>query len=323
MKRSTLIGAGIVIISLLALFTVFMLNFGQASHRASSRGPQNAIGVVYVSGTITSGGSGSDLFGGLTAGSNTVMAQIRKAKDDPEVKAVVVRINSPGGSAAASQEIAEEIKKLREAGKIVVTSMGDTAASGGYWIAANTDRIVANPGTLTGSIGVITQLQNLEELYDKIGISYETFTSGPHKDMGSSARSLTDEEREIFQAMVDDIFQQFVSVVAEGRGMTREEVLQLADGRIFTGRQAQEVGLVDDLGTSTTPSTSPPKWPAWAPITWSRNLFAPPSSGFSRVSHNPPKPHWHQSPRGLLYSIDNLQLSIDKGGQGDCRVKKV
>ena len=314
MKRSTLIGAGIVIISLLALFTVFMLNFGQASHRASSRGPQNAIGVVYVSGTITSGGSGSDLFGGLTAGSNTVMAQIRKAKDDPEVKAVVVRINSPGGSAAASQEIAEEIKKLREAGKIVVTSMGDTAASGGYWIAANTDRIVANPGTLTGSIGVITQLQNLEELYDKIGISYETFTSGPHKDMGSSARSLTDEEREIFQAMVDDIFQQFVSVVAEGRGMTREEVLQLADGRIFTGRQAQEVGLVDDLGNFHDAIDIAAQMAGlgtdylvkeFVRTTPLQRLL----QGFGITLQNLIGPN---SPRGLLYSpIDNLQLTID------------
>lgn len=244
MKRTTLIGAGIILISIIAL----VANFTIGGPSTASKEPPNAVGIIYVSGSIVSGGSSSDLLGGVTAGSHTIMDQIRRAKDDPKVKAVVIRINSPGGSAAASQEIGDEIIKLREAGKIVLTSMGDMAASGGYWIAATTDRIMANSTTLTGSIGVITQLQNLQELYDRLGISFETFTSGPHKDMGSAARSLTEEEREIFQVMVDDIFQQFVDIVAQGRHLPKEEVEELADGRIFTGRQAQELGLVDDLG---------------------------------------------------------------------------
>lgn len=314
MKRSTLIGAGIVLISLLALFTAFTLGLGRPSQISSGLGGQNAVGVIYISGTITSGGSGSDLFGGLTAGSNTIMAQIRKAKDDPEVKAVVIRINSPGGSAAASQEIAEEVKKLREAGKVVVTSMGDTAASGGYWIAAHTDRIVANPGTLTGSIGVITQLQNLEELYDKIGISYETFTSGPHKDMGSSARSLTDEERQIFQSMVDDIFRQFVAVVAEGRGMTEEEVLKLADGRVFTGRQALEVGLVDDLGNFHDAIDIAAQMAGLGPDYRVKEFIrrTPLQQLLQGLGINLPYLTGTTPPRGLLYfPIENLQLTID------------
>ena len=244
MKRTTLIGAGIILISIIALVAIFTIG----GPSTASKEPPNAVGIIYVSGSIVSGGSSSDLLGGVTAGSHTIMDQIRRAKDDPKVKAVVIRINSPGGSAAASQEIGDEIIKLREAGKIVLTSMGDMAASGGYWIAATTDRIMANSTTLTGSIGVITQLQNLQELYDRLGISFETFTSGPHKDMGSAARSLTEEEREIFQVMVDDIFQQFVDIVAQGRHLPKEEVEELADGRIFTGRQAQELGLVDDLG---------------------------------------------------------------------------
>ena len=244
MKRTTLIGAGIILISIMALMAVFALK----GPKTTPTETPNAIGVIYISGTIVSGGSGGQLLGNSTAGSHTIMDQIRQAKDDPKIKAVVIRINSPGGSAAASQEIGDEIRKLREAGKIVLTSMGDMAASGGYWIAATTDRIMANSTTLTGSIGVITQLQNLQELYDKLGISFETFTSGPHKDMGSDSRPLTEEERAIFQEMVDDIFQQFVDVVAQGRGMTEEEVRELADGRIFTGRQALDLGLIDDLG---------------------------------------------------------------------------
>lgn len=206
-----------------------------------------AVAVIFVEGIITGGRSQGDWFG-VSAGSHTIMEQLRRAREDSEVRAVVLRINSPGGSAAASQEISQEIMRLKETGKPVVASMGDAAASGGYWIAASADAIVANPATITGSIGVIMELQNWQELYDKIGIDFNIIKSGPHKDMGSSARELTAEERDILQGMVDDIHRQFVTVVAEGRNMPREEVQKLADGRIFTGQQAYELGLVDHLG---------------------------------------------------------------------------
>jgi len=208
-----------------------------------------AVGLVFLEGVITTGASGSGLLGSVL-GSDSVLAELRKAREDPATRAVVLRINSPGGSAAGSQEIAREVRRLREAGKVVVASLGDVAASGAYWVASAAQHIVANPGTITGSIGVIMEVQNLEGLYGKLGIRYETIKSGPHKDMGSPSRPLEPEERAILQGMVDDIFQQFVDAVVQGRAgkVTREQVLALADGRVFTGRQALEKGLVDELG---------------------------------------------------------------------------
>jgi protease-4 len=144
--------------------------------------------------------------------------------------------------------VGEEIKKLRQSGKPVIASMGDVAASGGYWLAAVTDKIYANPATLTGSIGVYIPYSNWEELFKKVGIRSEKIKSGPHKDILSPDRSLTDEERVILQAMVDDLYEQFVSVVAEGRQLDKATVRKLADGRIYTGNQAKALGLVDELG---------------------------------------------------------------------------
>ncbi len=160
----------------------------------------------------------------------------------------MLRINSPGGTPAAAQEISEEIAAVRAAGKVVVTSMADVAASGAYWIAATTDHIMADAGTTTGSIGVIWQVPNYEELYRKFGIDYVTFASGAHKDMGSSSRPLTPEEEDIMRAMIDEMYNQFVDTVAGGRRMPREKVVALADGRVYTGSQAKENGLVDSLG---------------------------------------------------------------------------
>ncbi|WP_418791153.1 signal peptide peptidase SppA [Phosphitispora sp. TUW77] len=233
--------AGIILLSLVAAIVS-----GPESKDKVSGG--EVIGVIYVEGVISgSRGEGSVFSTGMASG-HSIMEQLREAGEDNGVKAVLLRINSPGGSAAASQEIGNELDKLRKQGKIVVASMGDVAASGGYWLAAKADKIVADPATLTGSIGVIMETQSLQELFDKIGITPETIKSGAHKDMGSVNRPLTPEERDILQHMVDDIYQQFVDVVAEGRKMEREKVLELADGRIFTGRQAKEKGLVDELG---------------------------------------------------------------------------
>ena len=206
------------------------------------------VALIHVEGVIV-GGRGQGGLLGDGSGMDSVIRQIQAARDDETVRAVVLRINSPGGSAPASQEVGEELKKLRSAGKPVVASMGDIAASGGYWIAALCDRIYANPGTITGSIGIYIPYANYEELFKKIGVHGEKIKSGPHKDMLSPERPMTAAERAILQEMVDDLYDQFVAVVAEGRKMEPDRVRRLADGRIYTGRQAKKLGLVDEMGT--------------------------------------------------------------------------
>jgi len=233
---------GVVVIS---FFVAAVLQRGNNVSAGKAGGGR--IGVIYIEGPIIGGEDVYGLFGAYS-GSESIMARLRMATEDPSVKAVILRVNSPGGSAAASQEIAEEVERLRASGKPVVVSMADVAASGAYWISAKADKIVSNPATITGSIGVIMSVQNYVELYEKLGIEMENITSGKHKDMGSPSRPLTDEERQILKSMVNDIYQQFVEAVAEGRNMKVEEIEKLADGRIFTGRQALELGLVDELG---------------------------------------------------------------------------
>ena len=205
------------------------------------------IAIVYVDGMIVGGRGQVGLFteGG---GTDALIRQLHTARDDESVKAIILRINSPGGTVPASQEVGEELKKIRATGKPVITSMADMAASGGYWLAACTDKIYANPSTITGSLGVYMPYSNWEELYKKIGVSQEKIKSGPHKDILSPDRQLTEEERAIIQVMVDDMYNQFVEVIAEGRHLDLAKVRELADGRIYTGRQAKEVGLVDELG---------------------------------------------------------------------------
>lgn len=239
------------VVGIIAAVLLFSLVIALVSRPQSGEiiGNKNngAIGVIYIEGVITSGSAQGGIFGG-EAGSGDLLEQIRQARGDNNTKVVLLRINSPGGSAAASQEIGEEIDRLKQSGKKVVVSMGDVAASGGYWIAAKADEIVANPATMTGSIGVIMETPNLQKLYDKIGVRQETIKSGPYKDIGSTSRPMTPEERAILQGMVNDIYEQFIDVVAEGRKLNRDKVRKLADGRIFTGRQAKELGLVDKMG---------------------------------------------------------------------------
>ncbi|RJX19139.1 MAG: signal peptide peptidase SppA [Ammonifex sp.] len=206
------------------------------------------IAVVYIQGIITTQTISGGPFGGSTAGIRGVVDALRRVEEDPAIKAVVLRLDSPGGSAAASQEVAAQVERVKKAGKKVVVSMGDVAASGAYWIAAGADRIVADPATVTGSIGVLIETIQVTGLYGKIGVNKEVVKSGPFKDMGSESRPMTAEERTILQKMVDDIYDQFVDRVAQGRNMRREQVLVLADGRVFTGRQAKSAGLVDELG---------------------------------------------------------------------------
>ncbi len=165
------------------------------------------IAVIYVDGVIM-GGRGQGTLFGESGGTDQIIKQLHEAGKDSSVKVILLRINSPGGSAPASQEVGEELKKIRSAGKPIVTSMGDMAASGGYWLAACTDKIYANPATLTGSIGVYMPYANWEELYKKIGIYQEKIKSGPHKDILSPERMITNEERAIIQTMVDDMYNQ-------------------------------------------------------------------------------------------------------------------
>ncbi len=168
---------------------------------------------------------------------------------DPLVKAIVVRIDSPGGGVAPSQEIYNAVKRVRqEQNKTVVASMGTVAASGGYYIAVATDRILANPGTLTGSIGVIMQMANFQELLETIGVKSVVVKTGKFKDLGSPFRPMTEDDRQVLESVMNDTLSQFIEAVAEGRSMDSAEVEQLADGRVFTGRQAKAVLLVDEIG---------------------------------------------------------------------------
>jgi protease-4 len=192
------------------------------------------VGVIEIEGTI------------LT--SEPTVENIREFGKDDGIRAIVLRIESPGGGVAAAQEIYDALVRVREQGKPIVASMGGVAASGGYYVACAADSIVANAGTLTGSIGVIMRLPNMEGLLKKIGVRYEVIKTGEFKDTGSISRPLTAEERALLEEMLDDIHDQFTTVVSEERGIAKDEVARFADGRVMSGRQAQEMGLVDRLG---------------------------------------------------------------------------
>ena len=173
---------------------------------------------------------------------------IHAYQKDDRVRALVLRVDSPGGGVVASQEIHDAVVEFRESGRVVVTSMGTVAASGGYYVAAPSDLILANPGTLTGSIGVIMSMANFEGLLEKVGVQSVTIKAGKNKDIGSPFREMTAPERRILQGVIDDIHDQFIEAVARGRGREIAEIRPLADGRIFTGKQAVAEGLVDELG---------------------------------------------------------------------------
>ncbi len=169
---------------------------------------------------------------------------------EPHISAIVVRLNTPGGGVAASQEVYEKVKKIADENKKpVIASMGGVAASGGYYIALGADTIMANPGTATGSIGVIMSYPVVEELLEKLGVDYETVKSAELKDSGSPFRGMKSNEREYFQSLIDDLHSQFVEAVAEGRNISRQQAETYANGKVYSGRQARENGLVDLLGT--------------------------------------------------------------------------
>ena len=186
---------------------------------------------------------------GVITDSRETIEELRRFRDNPSIKAVVLRIDSPGGGVVPSQEIHTEVLKARKDGRLrVVASMGNLAASGGYYIAAATDKIVANPGTLTGSIGVIMELANVQGLLEKVGVQSVVIKSGRYKDLASPFRAMSKEDRALLQRVLDDVHDQFIQAVAAGRALKVEEVRPLADGRIFTGRQARTAKLVDELG---------------------------------------------------------------------------
>jgi protease-4 len=212
------------------------------SSAVSSSGSGDAVAIVRVEGAITSSDS-SEFTGAATSG--VVIADLEAAAEDDSVKAVVLRVDSPGGTVTGSSQIYEVIRDYE---KPVVVSMAGLAASGGYQISAPADYIFARPDTFTGSIGVILTLFNAEKLIDEIGLDVILFTSGPNKSMGSTWEDITPEQQQIFEALIDESYEEFVKIVADGRGMGMETVRELADGRIYSGRQAVDNGLVDELG---------------------------------------------------------------------------
>jgi len=185
---------------------------------------------------------------GMLMDSQNIVRQLSNYRHNPNVRGIVLRIDSPGGAVAPAQEIYSEIMKLKAAHKTVYASMGTVAASGGYYIACAADYVLANPGTLTGSIAAVMAFSNIEELTDKIGIKPIIIKSGKYKDVGSPLRGMKPEERKLLQSVVDDVHQQFVQAVAKGRGLPVSEVNEIADGRIMTGQQALTLKLVDEMG---------------------------------------------------------------------------
>jgi len=232
-RKRILIGLG-VIAGLLIFFFAILFMIGRYSGGKSSRFAfGDKIAIVEVKGVITQ--------------SSGIIEELQQYLEDDGVKAIILRIDSPGGGVGPAQEIYREIIKIKSKKK-VVTSMGSVAASGGYYIACASNLIVANPGTITGSIGVIMQFSNFEELLKKIGIKGVVLKSGEHKDIGSPFREMTPEEKRIMQEVLDNVHQQFIQAVAEGRKLDRSKVVQIADGRIMTGEQAKNLGLVDQMG---------------------------------------------------------------------------
>jgi protease IV len=233
MKRHPLVIGLIVLIGLAVLF--FIIVYSGTMLQAGGGFLDNRIALIKIEGVILD--------------SSETIDELRQYRDSSGIRAIILRIDSPGGGVVPSQEIYEEVKRIRDEGsKKVVVSMGTVAASGGYYIASASNRIVANAGTLTGSIGVIMELANVEGLFKKIGVESMVIKSGRNKDIGSPFRKMQPEERAFLQNLMDDVHDQFIQAVAEGRGMPEEKIRKMADGSVFTGRQAKALGLVDDIG---------------------------------------------------------------------------
>jgi protease-4 len=231
--RVALVAIGVSVgILVLFLGTIWVLMATVSEDGLPTGGPK--VAVVEIEGIIVDG--------------TAAVRELREHADNSAIKAIVLRINSPGGVVAPTQEIFSAIQRARKAGKPVVATLGAVAASGGYYVAAAADRIYANPGTLTGSIGVVMQMANIEGLLKKVGVEYVVVKAGAYKDVGNFARTMSPEERKMLQALLDDVYSQFVDAVAEGRGLERKEVLAFAEGRIYSGQQALALKMVDEMG---------------------------------------------------------------------------
>lgn len=229
-----------------AVFILFRQSAAQKGKTSLNFFSKDFIAVVRIYGPISISSEYPNF--GFSRDADRIVNKLHKLNANRNVKAVVLRINSPGGSVAAVQEICQEVNRLRNSNKIVVASIGDIAASGGYYIASQADKIVADPGSITGSIGAKIELTNMQELLKKIGLRFDSITSGKYKDIGSPFRELLPDEKEILQNITNDAYSQFLGAVAQGRKMDMEKLKKLADGRIFSGSQAKNLGLVDELG---------------------------------------------------------------------------
>jgi len=230
------VGAMLFFAALLAAYAMYTLAY-----------PQECVGVIEVDGTIGIKSSSGGLFGTPTVGSEDIVRQIEDAESRSEVKAVVFEVNSPGGSVVASKEIYEATRDMK---KPKVSYFREVAASGGYYISAGSDYIVSEPDALTGSIGVITTMEDMSGLFSKLGINYTVLKSGEMKDMGNPSRPVTEKEKQLMQEIINEIFDEFKRVVEEGRGnkLNKEKFEEILDARIMTGKQALDVGLVDAIG---------------------------------------------------------------------------
>ncbi|WNY28772.1 hypothetical protein MmiEs2_09750 [Methanimicrococcus stummii] len=233
--------AALVLILVVFVSAIYIAADGSSGSISSG----NKVAVIHISGPMY---TGELPYGSGYAGSDSIAAHIRAAVDNSSVKAIVLRIDSPGGTGSCSQEINAEIERAQSSGKPVVTSMGDQATSAAYYVASQTDYIYATPSTITGSIGVYTVHYDKSAAYDEAGIDVTMIKSGEMKDTGADFRPMTAAEEKYLQSVIDDMFRIFVKDVAEGRNMSYEEVLSLADGRYYTGNAAKENGLIDDFG---------------------------------------------------------------------------
>ncbi len=232
-KRPRRWGRRMVWILVLLLLGAGLLNY--IGGNAANLRKKDKVALIRIEGPILSG--------------KNIVRLIEKYQENPSIRALVVQVNSPGGGVAASQEIYHALLRFRESGKSVLSSMESVAASGGYYVALASDKIFANAGTITGSIGVILQVGNVEGLLKKVGLKVEVVKSGEYKDVGSPLRPLSEKDREILEQVIDDAYEQFVQVVATGRKLPISRVKEIADGRIFSGERAKRLGLVDEIGT--------------------------------------------------------------------------
>lgn len=248
MKKENLIIVGILFLSIVSIVMgIYLIGEKTVEGKTRILSRKKGVAVVYLYGPISISRRASG-WARFLPGADSIASELRKIGKITTVKAVVLRINSPGGSIGAVQEIYEEVIRLKEKRKKVVVSMGDVGASGAYYIACAADKIVANPGTITGSIGVLMSMGNMEELFRKIGIKVEVIKRGKHKDIGSLSREMTAEEKRLLQGLIDDAYDQFLQVVIEGRNLRKSKAEKIAQGQVFTGRQAKNLGLIDEIG---------------------------------------------------------------------------